>query len=65
MALKPIAPGQALTAANVAFARRDVTEVTGASLDTPEDLAGRVADHAMAPGRSSPPVWPPRPSRRW
>jgi flagella basal body P-ring formation protein FlgA len=51
VALKPISPGEALTAANVAFARRDVTDVTGASLDKPQDLAGRLADHAIAPGQ--------------
>ena len=51
VALKPIVPGEALTAGNVTFARRDVTDVSGASLDKAQDMVGRVADHAMAPGQ--------------
>ena len=51
MALRPISPGEALTAANVGYARRDVTDVSGACLEKGQALAGRVADHAMAPGQ--------------
>lgn len=45
-----IAPGQALTARNVAFTRRDVTDVAGAYVASPQELAGRVADRLIAPG---------------
>jgi len=51
VARRMIAPGQALTAANVAFSRRDVTDVNGAYVGSQQALAGRVADRAIAPGQ--------------
>lgn len=51
VARERIAPGQPLSASNVAFARRDVTDVSGACVNSPRELAGRVADHGIAPGQ--------------
>jgi flagella basal body P-ring formation protein FlgA len=51
VAREMIAPGQALTALNVAFTRRDVTDVAGACVDSARELAGRVADRQIAPGQ--------------
>ncbi len=51
VASRMIAPGQALSPANVAFERRDVTDVDGAYVENARALAGRVADRPIAPGQ--------------
>lgn len=51
VARRMIAPGEALSADNVTFEQRDVTDVAGAYVGSAAALKGRVADGPIAPGQ--------------